>query len=399
MLDRKNLTNEQKIFFDGLTTSGFPADDAAFRDEMQGLADEANLPIANPSKYSAFWRFVNAAVAEPLRSIIRYLVTSAVPGFYVKTATGSHLDLLAWAHALSRKEAVKATGLITFSRAAGATGIVEIPAGTRVRTIAINGTIYRMISLESAVISADAASIDVLCEAEKAGSAYNLGSGYYSILDSDIAKIGDVTNSESYLQRVGADAETDEELRLRIRDRFLSVGDWHTDAKYRSMIAERAGIRPDRIYFDHEIPRGPGSADAYIIFDAGTVPDALLSDLNSYIATAGNHGHGDDLVCKTIPEKRFDLTVSVRAKNTISNEEKAQLLIDIEQMIRCAFWDNSDYDVTKAMPYSIFSFSKLAAELHSEFSALIGIEFSLGVVSASLELPKLGTLTVAEATA
>jgi uncharacterized phage protein gp47/JayE len=397
MIDRNSLTAEQKIFFDGVTAAGFPVDDAAFRADMQQLATEANLPIANPSKYSAFWTFVESAIAAPVREIVRYLVTVAAPGFYVKTATGTRLDLLAWSHGLTRKAAVKMTGKITFARASGAIGSVEIPIGTRVRTISINGTTYRVATTTAAVIAADANSVDVPVEAVAAGAGYNLGAGYYSILDSDAPRIGAVTNGTGYLTRPGADEEPDAELRLRIRDQFLAVGEWHTDAKYRAMIAARAGIRPDRVYFDHSAPRGPGSADAYIIFDAGTTPADYLADLNSYITSQGNHGHGDDLVCKVIPELPVTLTATVRIDPVATAAQKAAAIAEIEQRIRCAFWGNSEFDMTRAWPYSTFSMSRLASELHSAVPLLTSVRFNLGDITANLELPKLAALTITEA--
>ncbi|MDD4818119.1 MAG: baseplate J/gp47 family protein [Victivallaceae bacterium] len=396
MIDKSNFTAEEKLFFDSLVASGVPADEAAFRAQMQALADLSHLPIANPSKYSAFWNFIQSAVAEPFRAIVRELVTVEMPGFYAKTATGSRLDLIAWGVGIERKPAVKATGKLTFSRASGVAGVVEIPIGTRVRTIAISGNVYRMITTAAAVIAADAAAIEVMAEAENPGENYNLSAGYYSIMDSDVPRAGGVTNASGWLVTPGADEESDEELRLRIRDRFLAAGDWHTDAKYRAMISGRAGIRSDRCYFDHSNPRGPGSADCYIIFESGTTPATYLADLNSYIMTQGNHGHGDDLVCKAIPETTYDLTCTVRLAATTATARRAVCLAEIENIIKCAFWGNSDYEVERSWPYSTFSFSRLAAELHAAIPELLGVTFSRGDITSELDLPKLGTLTVQE---
>lgn len=399
MIDRDSLTADQRIFLDGLTAAGFPADDNALKSDLQQIADTVHLPIANPSKFSAFWSFVEAAIAAPVREIVRYLVKTALPGFYVKTATGSNLDLLAWAHDLARKPAVKMTGNLVFSRAAGAVGAVEIPAGTRVRTTALNGITYRMVTLATVIIPADADTVQVKAEAEATGAAYNLGPGYYSLLDSDVPRVGLVTNPADYLIQPGADMEPDEELRLRIRDQFLAAGNWHTDAKYRAMIAEHAGIRPDMIYFDHSAPRGPGSADCYIIFDSGAVPAELLTALNSYITDQGFHGHGDDLQCKAVPVTYYNLGVAIRLDNALSAAAKAAVIAELEQRIRAAFRENRAYDMTQTFPYRVFSFSRLAAELHAALPSLLSIAFTLGDISAMLELPMLSGLTITEITA
>ncbi|MEA4863382.1 MAG: baseplate J/gp47 family protein [Victivallaceae bacterium] len=398
MIDTSSLSATEKIFFAALVDSGVPETEALFKAQMQAQAEAASLPIANPSAYSAFWNFVKSAVTAPFQSIVRTLVTVEMPGFYARTAAGSRLDLIAWAYGLERKAAAKMTGLLTFYRASGVSGAVEIPAGSRARSIAINGTVYRAVTTEDSFIPDGQSSVAVPAEAEAAGENYNLGAGYYSLLDSDVPGAGSVTNLADYLVTPGADAEPDDELRLRIRNQFLAVGDWHTDAKYRAIVTARSGISPDRCYFDHTNPRGPGSADCYIIFEAGTTPAAYLADLNDYITNQGNHGHGDDLVCKAIPETAYDLAATCRFDAAATTDRKAACLAVIEAMIRCAFWENSDYDaaVERTWPYATFSFSRLAAALHKAVPELSSIVFSRGDITSALDLPKLGTLTVSE---
>ena len=130
-------------------------------------------------------------------------------------------------------------------------------------------------------------SLRVLCEAEEAGSAYNLAASYFSILDSDVPGVTGVTNESDYLITAGEDEETDEDLRLRLQNHFSAVTDWHTDAKYKAMIAEQTGFSIDHIFFDHDIPRGAGSADAYILFDYGVSSTSTLEAINEYISTDG----------------------------------------------------------------------------------------------------------------
>ena len=50
-----------------------------------------------------------------------------------------------------------------------------------------------------------------------------------------------------------------------------------------------------------------------------------------------NHGHGDDLVVKAIPETEYDVSVEVQFSDSTTEEEATEFLSQIEQFIRCAF--------------------------------------------------------------
>ena len=145
-LDLNNLTTEEQVFADALEAAGAPVTDDAIKTELQQLADDAQLKIANPNKYSAFWSFCSAAIIKPMQYLTAFLIKNVMPNFYVKTASGAFLDIIAWAYDLTRHAAVKAQGNLLFSRT-DSTQQLLIPAGTRVRTIPINGNIYRMITL------------------------------------------------------------------------------------------------------------------------------------------------------------------------------------------------------------------------------------------------------------
>ncbi|EJZ9657506.1 baseplate J/gp47 family protein, partial [Escherichia coli] len=99
------------------------------------------------------------------------------------------------------------------------------------------------------------------------GSGHNLAPGYFRILPVAIPGIASVVNREDWLTVPGADEESDDELRDRIRNQFNLVSSYHTDAVYRGLIASVAGLSIDRIYFQHDAPRGPGTANAYLLLD------------------------------------------------------------------------------------------------------------------------------------
>ena len=396
------MTDYEQEFKRSLEAAEIPVTDEKLKAEWQNTAGSAGLPIANPSKYSAFWVFVTEAVTNPAKWLIQFMYQHVMPNMYVKTASGVFLDLLAWAYDAERKPAVKAKGMITFSRA-NLAQVQHIPAQTCVRTIPINGTIYRMYTDADAEIPAGVESVEVECTAENSGSAYNLAAGYYCWSDFDVPGVLEVTNKADYLTVLGAETESDEQLRLRIRFQFASAGDWHTDAKYKSLIASSTGFRPDRIYFKRynggSYPcRGPGSADAFVLFDAGTVPDRILEDVNFFINNQGNHGHGDDLQVFAMPESRHDVALSVVFRESAAKDRRKEVLTEIEQVIRCAFRENREYidRATQTWPYSRFSFSNLGYELHGMFYEIESLTWGTEDIKSELDVPRLGNLAISE---
>ncbi|EIQ5898058.1 baseplate J/gp47 family protein [Salmonella enterica] len=152
----------------------------------------------------------------------------------------------------------------------------------------------------------------------------------------------------------------------------------------------------DRIFFEHEAPRGPGTANAYLLLDSGVASAPFVDAVNDYINTQGHHGHGDDMQCYAMPETLHDLavTVWVRNLNNISDDEQKRLKDGIENLIRCAFRENTDYDVRRTWPYSRFSFSQLGREIHKNFPVTESLNFSLDDIASELNVPRLKSLVV-----
>ncbi|PJD01633.1 hypothetical protein B9Q22_23490, partial [Enterobacter roggenkampii] len=246
------------------------------------------------------------------------------------------------------------------------------------------------------VIPSGTASALLAVKATGTGGAYNLAPGYFRILPVAVDGISHVASEEDWLTVPGADEESDDELRERCRNQFNLVGSYHTDAVYRSMIASVAGLSIDRIFFLHDAPRGPGTANAYLLLDSGVTSEPFIDAVNDYINTQGHHGHGDDMQCFAMPETRHDLsvTVYVRSLSNLEPEQQDTLKKGIENLIRCAFRENKDYDVKKTWPYSRFSFSQLGREIHKTFTDADSVEFSLKDITSDLDVPRLNSLTV-----
>ncbi|EAO3205860.1 hypothetical protein C6040_03030 [Salmonella enterica] len=377
-----------------LRESGMPVDEQTVRDTLQQAADDEKL-ITNTSRMSPFWRIIQLMVVTPYLWIVDTLINNVLRNLFLMTASGPFVDLFAAALRLTRKDATRATGNITFIKADPDTS-VTVPAGTVIQTERINGVIYAVKTTQQVVIPAGTAQARVSATATDSGTAFNLAPGYYQILPEAVDGIAAVRNDDNWLTTPGSDQESDDELKDRCRNQFNLAGSYHTDAVYRSLIAAQAGLSIDRIFFQHDAPRGPGTANAFLLLDTGVISQPYLDRVNQYITDQGHHGHGDDIRCFALPETRHDLAVTVYVKNlaNISADDTAALQSGVENLIRCAFRENSNYDVTRTWPYSRFSFSQLGRELHDAFPLVDSVTFSLTDILSELNIPRLNTLSV-----
>ncbi|PQV85834.1 baseplate J/gp47 family protein [Cronobacter sakazakii] len=389
------MTEKPQVDFEEVVkASGMPVTKEALRERFNGIVQEEGL-ITNTSSMSPFWRLITAIVTTPVLWLKDVLVGTVLANMFVATASGQMLRLLAWAVNVTAKPATAAQGVIRFYKAdAGA--VVTVKAGTLIQTERINGTVYELATTADFTLAAGVASALIPVQATATGGAFNLAPGYYRILPVAVDGISHAVNETDWLTVPGADEESDDELRERCRNQFNLVGNYHTDAVYRSMIASVAGLSIDRIFFEHEAPRGPGTANAYLLLDTGVTSDPFIKAVNDYITTQGHHGHGDDMQCFAMPETRHTLAVTLYVRNlaNLTDEEQSALRAGAENLIRCAFRENNEFDVKKTWPFSRFSFSNLGRELHRQFAAIDSLAFSLTDIVSGLSVPRLDTLTV-----
>ncbi|HAF8818398.1 TPA: hypothetical protein G5V04_003903 [Salmonella enterica] len=377
-----------------LRESGMPVDEQTVRDTLQQAADDEKL-VTNTSRMSPFWRLIQLLVITPYMWIVDTLINNVLRNLFLLTAAGLFVDLFAAAMNLTRKGATRAAGKITFTKKNPA-DTVTVPAGTLIQTERINGVIYTVTTDTQTIIPAGTAGAVIDVTAADTGTGFNLAPGYYQILPGSVDGIAAVRNDDNWLTTPGTDQESDDELKDRCRNQFNLAGNYHTDAVYRSLIAAQAGLTIDRIFFQHDAPRGPGTANAYLLLDTGVISQNYVDRVNHYITDQGHHGHGDDMRCMALPETRHDLTVTVYVVNlaNIGDDAISALKTGAENLIRCAFRENGNYDVTRTWPYSRFSFSQLGRELHNTFALVDSVTFSLQDIISDLNIPRLGTLTV-----
>ena len=382
-------------FKQALTDAGIPTTEAGLRKAWESEVAAQGSKLSNTSAYSPFWRLITALVTKPVMWLISFISDTVLPNFFVKTASNAWLDTLAWAVNVERKGATKAKGVILFTRIA-AGGTLELPAGIVVQSAAINGHIYQMVTTTPATFADGLLQLEVPVHALEEGSGYNLAPGYYAILPVPLPGIAQVVNTDGWLISPGADPEPDDELRLRVRNQFSAVNQWHTDAVYRAMISAFPGVRPDGVYFLHGAPRGPGSANAYVLFDADAPADTYLEQINAHIRDQGNHGHGDDLVVMVMPETQHAIKLTVWSRAVMDNEKRDNLRSDVALFVRAAFRESTptDYQPTLTYPQSRFSFSRLGEELHQQFPGIESLHFDNSDIVSELSIPRIKSLEV-----
>ncbi|CNI11228.1 baseplate J/gp47 family protein [Yersinia pekkanenii] len=377
-----------------LADQGMPTTETQVRAEFDKIVADENL-VTNTSNMSPFWRLIKAIVTAPVLWLIDALINTVMANLFLATASGAFVDLFAWAVNLSRKEASTAQGVIRFTKdTVGAE--ITVPADTVIQTERINGAVYKLMTLADTVIPAGVSGALVAVKAESAGSGHNLAPGYFRILPLAISGISSAVNENDWLTTPGANTEQDDDLRDRVRNQFNLPGQYHIDAVYRGLIAGIAGLTTDRIFFLHDAPRGPGTANVYLLLDSGIASQPFIDTVNDYVMSQGNHGHGDDVLCLPLPEVAYDLAVTLYFfdSSNLDDEQRSALLINIRNLIGSAFRENSDYSVQKTWPHSRFSMSRLGEELHDHFAEIESLTFSQGDIISALSVPRLGVLTL-----
>lgn len=381
-----------------MANASIPTTEAGLKAAWEKEVAAQGAKVANTSSYSPFWRVITALVTQPVLWLLDYLCVSILPNFFVKTAVDAWLDMLAWAVNVERKGATRAVGAVLFTRAA-AEGVLELDAGIVIQSPAINGNVYKLITTANARFLDGQLQAEVPVQAVEPGSGYNLAPGYYAILPVPIAGIVQVANPDGWLHSPGADPEPNDQLRLRVRNQFSAVNQWHTDAVYRAMISAFPGVRPDGVYFEHGAPRGPGSANAFVLFDAGVPAETYLVQINEHIRDLGNHGHGDDLLAFLMPEVQVTFEVQVWPDPHLDKEGVEGLIGEIELYVRAAFRESTprDYQPTLTYPQSRFSFSRLMEELHGQFPQIQSLHIDSPDIISGLDIPRIESLKVVPA--
>ena len=194
-------------------------------------------------------------------------------------ATDGWLDTHMAQLGLTRNAALKARGLVRFYRREGATGNITIRAGRIVRTRPDGrGEIYRYVTTEQAILPEGAAYVAVPVEAEEYGAAANAGYGQISELVTPVEGVGEVGNEADWLEREGANEETNAAMQRRYALFWEALGGV-TSAKYKAVALSVSGVADVWVADQH--PRGEGTVDVIIKGVAGLPTGRLLTEVKA----------------------------------------------------------------------------------------------------------------------
>ncbi|MEL0621792.1 baseplate J/gp47 family protein [Marinomonas arenicola] len=375
-----------------LKESGVPTTEEDITAEFKASVAESGSTISNDSLYSPFWRLISAVATKPVMWLVNAMIKNIMPQFFLKTVGESFINLWGDSYKVERKEAAILVGRVLFSRT-DTTAEATIPAGTIVYTDAINNTIYQLATTDDITLAVGEDGVIAAVRAVSAGAGYNLETGYYRYCDIEGIT---VTNPVDWIDSVGADYEDIEDYRQRIRNAFNTLSHYHTDGVYRYLISKFAGVSTDMVWFEHEAPRGPGTANAYVLFELDAPADSYIATINRMISSEGYHGHGDDLKVFNMPETMHTLSATVYLPSNLLNAEKQTILTGVEQAIQAAFRSNSAYVMTQTLPFSRFSFTRMASEIYRLFPDIESLTFDQGDIVSEMSVPRLTSVSVVE---
>lgn len=368
-----------------LIDAGIPVTEEDAKKVWDEIVKQEGFEVQNNSPFSPFWRAIKAIATIPALQATGLLASSIMPNSFVLSSNGQWTDEHGAARNTPRLGAIKTQGNLKINRAASDAELT-IPKGTIINSSPLNGITYQLETLYDTVFAVGVSEQTTLAQALIEGGDHNLTGGYFNQFAEPIEGVS-VVNEDNWIVRAGQDIEGDDNYKLRIRDKFATLGNYHVDAVYRAIISEFPGILADNIVFDKNAPRGPGSATAYVHLTVGSISQAVIDAINNHIAS-GYHGTGDDMLVQAIPTQAQNIVADYWLKPNVSDIQN-----ELNECIRAAFRENAAYEVTTCSANSRFSFSVLASELHQQFPALKSIKFANDDIEAGLWLPVIGSLT------
>lgn len=199
---------------------------------------------------------------------INWLKDQAFP----QSAVGEYLDLHAMQRGLSRKAAIKASGVLTFSRTSALDYDITINSGTICSTASTNGT--RVITTQTVVLQAGNLTVDAPALAEIGGIAGNVAADTVTVLVTPPAGINSVNNALAFSG--GYEQESDQELRTRLLDSYKNIPNGTNAAFYKAKALDY-----EDVYSASAIARaqGNGTVDIYVAGHGAVCSNLLMQQI------------------------------------------------------------------------------------------------------------------------
>lgn len=217
-----------------------------------------------------------------------------------------------------RKKAQKAQGLVTLSRTNDQGEAVKIEKGHIFKTQKdINGEELRFFAIEAAVLQKGSRSVDVLVEAEKEGSRYNVPEGQITRSLTFLNGIDGISNGEDWIVREGSDTEDDEGLRTRALRSWSELAARSIEDTFINAAEAVQGVLFAQADCDH--PRGQGTVDVIVTGTAGEATEGLLDEVRDAVDKIA--GPYDNVLVKSSTTVSQDIEVTVSTSDVSEDED------------------------------------------------------------------------------
>lgn len=353
------------------------------KDEKVAELKDEGFVVTNFHSGGVFYTLL--MVCLRIRIEIRQLARSVLNSMFLSHASGAWLDLKAADYSKKRKAAQKTRGLVTLSRADSGGEAVKIEKGHVFKsTLDINGEELRFFAIEAAILQKGARTVDVLVEAEKEGTRYNVPEGQITRSLTYLSGIDTITNGEDWIVQEGSDTEDDESLKSRALRSWSELAARPIEDTFVNAAESVPGVLFAQADCDH--PRGQGTVDVIVTGTAGEATEGLLEAVREAIDKIA--GPYDDISVKSSVtiDQNIDLTVTT---NDVTDDEeiKARISTILAELLT----------VRKGRKLYELNLSDINHSIRSNYSASTNVEITTPAADVKLEKDKvitLGTVTV-----
>ena len=252
------------------------------------------------------------------------LFRSILNNMFVSHASGTWLDLKLADYGKKRKKAQKARGYVTVKRS-GEGDAIKIPKGHVFKTETdINGEELRFFVTENTVLQKGASSVDVIVEAEKEGSRYNVPPGQISKTLVYLGELDSISNGEDWIIREGSDTEDDESFRGRGLRSWAELSQRAIEDSFINAAESVAGVLFAQADCAH--PRGQGTVDVIVTGTAGEATEGLLKEVRAVVDKIA--GPYDNILVKSSQNIEQDIAVTVTIGDAALTDEEVERRVE-----------------------------------------------------------------------
>lgn len=313
------------------------------------------------------------------------LLRGVLNNMFLSHASGPWADLKAADYSKKRKKAQKAQGLVTLSRANDQDEAVKIERGHVFKTEKdINGEELRYFTIEAAVLQKGARTVDVLVEAEKEGSRYNVPEGQITRSLTFLNGVDGVANGPDWIVLEGSDTEDDAGLITRALRSWSERAARSIEDTFINAAEGVSGVLFAQADCDH--PRGQGTVDVVVTGTAGEATESLLSAVREAVNKIT--GPYDNVLVKSSVTVAQDIDVTITTADVSADEEIKNRVTAILAELLAVRKGRKFYELTR---------SDINLAIRSNYSAATNAEITKPAQDVKLDKDKvitLGTVTV-----